>query len=141
MSIIGRDGSYYDDDLVKYWNGEQPRDGDVAAAWYSFDNAYGISPPSGISSFVEHYGAYYWHPQAVANSKHTASWFSSKTGSHGEYEDIDDIFYALETMYIGGTPEDNDMNITLLTEVERNFTRAAMERYFNNHFYVALHVK
>ena len=127
LLYTGRDGSYYEDDLVNYWDGEQPRDADVADAWYSFDYAYGISPPDGISGYVDNAGIYKWHPHAVANAKHTASWFAEKTGSHGEFEEIEDIFQAIAEYYVGGS-SDVIYNETL-SEVEMKFIESAMERY------------
>ena len=127
LLYTGRDGSYYEDDLVNYWDGEQPRDADVADAWYSFDYAYGISPPDGISGYVDNAGIYKWHPHAVANAKHTASWFAEKTGSHGEFEELEDIFQAIAEYYVGGS-SDVIYNETL-SEVEMRFIESAMERY------------
>ena len=124
---IGRDGSYYDDDLISYLDGTQPRNGDVAEAWYSFDNAYGIAPPSDISSFVNHYGAYKWKPEAIKRAKHTADWFKDETGSGGSLENIEQIYQALSRFYIGDDEDDIENNGTL-TDVEKEFIESAMSR-------------
>ena len=107
-------------------DGRQPRDGDAAAAWYSYENTYGIAPPSSVSSFVTHYGVYKWYPESVARAKHTAEWFADRTGSSGEYNDIEEIFEAIATMYVGGS--NTTFYNETLTEAEMAFIESAMSR-------------
>lgn len=118
---IGRDGSYLDEELVYYFNGEEARNGNISRAWYSFDFDYSIAPPADVSSFVSHFGAYFWKPETVSGSMHTAEWFVEQMNS-GFIASLDDLYIAIETMYLGGN---GDLK---LSATERAFIAAAYNR-------------
>lgn len=107
---IGRDGSYESDELVNYLNGKMARNGNISGAWASYANPYGINPPADESG-VTHYGSYLWFPETIEGSKHTARWFQDTMRQTGSISTVEEMYTALETMYLGG---DGNLKLTKL---------------------------
>lgn len=117
--VMGRDASFYKDDIVDYFDGKGPRDMDVSAAWASFEYDYSIDPPLSISDTVEHYGAYKFFPELILNSRHTAEWFFNEIeDENGSINTIDELYIALETMYCNCN----------LTDLEKDFIASVFNR-------------
>ena len=77
------------------------RNGNISGAWYSFDYDYSIDPPPNVSG-VSNYGSYIWMPETVARSMHTAHWFMDQIQETRNITTLDQLYQALENMYLGG---------------------------------------
>eukprot|EP01084_Bolivina_argentea_P142322 250048_1 len=106
---IGRDGSYLTKNLINYWDGKMPKDGNISKYWGSFEYDYSITSPKSISNNITNYGCYKWFPQKIKGSKHTASWFADQLEVNGSIQSVEQLYDELNNYYLGAGPNLSDL--------------------------------